>query len=141
MPTTTGPTSTLVAHPSALALATSSSTLFSTPQATCLQTMVLTYLTLPSSYAENMSTGINTRMGAELLIESCVFSGVEEAIESADSDTVGYATVNDVDLGDGTNTVDAGSLDSSSIPYEYSLLGSENVKSSVTSTAGQTLSF
>lgn len=86
-----------------------------------------------------MSTGINTRMGAELLVESCAFSGVEKAIESADSDTVGYATVNDVDLGDGTNTADAGSL--SSVPYEYSLLGSASVKSSVTSTAGQTLSF
>ncbi|KUI69830.1 putative pectate lyase A [Cytospora mali] len=92
-----------------------------------------------NSYAENMSTGINTRMGAELLVESSVFSGVEKAIESADSDEVGYATVNDVDLGDGTNTVEASTL--TSVPYEYSLLGSANVKSSVTSTAGQTLSI
>lgn len=92
-----------------------------------------------SSYAENMSTGINTRMGAELLVESTVFSGVEKPIESADSDEVGYATVNDVDLGDGTNTVKASSL--TSVPYEYSLLGSANVKASVTSTAGQTLSI
>lgn len=88
---------------------------------------------------ENMSTGINTRMGAELLVESCVFSGVEKAIESADSDTVGYAVVNDVDLGSGTNTADSGSLNS--VPYDYTLLGSASVKSSVTSTAGQTLSI
>lgn len=92
-----------------------------------------------NSYLENMDTGINTRMGAEVLVESCAFSGVEKAIESADSDTVGYATVNDVDLGDGTNTADAGSL--SSVPYDYTLLGSESVKSSVTSKAGQTLSI
>lgn len=88
---------------------------------------------------DTMSTGINTRMGAELLIESCAFSGVTEAIESADSDSVGYATVNDVDLGDGTNTADAGSL--TSVPYDYTLLGSGSVASSVTSTAGQTLSI
>lgn len=88
-----------------------------------------------------MSTGINTRMGAELLVESCVFSGVDSAIESADSDTVGSATVDDVDLGSGTNSASAGSMSSSDIPYEYSLLGSANVKSSVTSTAGQTLSI
>lgn len=86
-----------------------------------------------------MSTGVNTRMGAELLVESSVFSGVDSPIESKDSDTVGYATVDDVDLGDGTNTADAGSL--STVPYEYTLLGSANVKSSVTSTAGQTLSI
>lgn len=78
-------------------------------------------------------------MGAQVLVESCVFSGVEKAIESADSDTVGYATVNNVDLGDGTNTADAGTL--SSVPYDYTLLGSASVKSSVTSSAGQTLSF
>lgn len=90
-------------------------------------------------YAENSSTGVNTRIGAQLLIESAVFSGIEKAIESADSETVGYAVVNDVDLGEGTNTVEAGTL--KSVPYEYELLGSENVKASVTSTAGQTLKF
>lgn len=90
---------------------------------------------------ESMDTGVNTRMGAELLVESCAFSGVESAIESADSDTVGYATVDDVDLGDGENTTEEGSLTASDIPYDYTLLGSDSVKSSVTSTAGQTLSF
>lgn len=88
-----------------------------------------------------MSTGINTRMGAELLVESCAFSDVSEAIESADSDEDGTATVDDVDLGDGTNTVEASSLTASDIPYDYTLLGSSDVKSSVTANAGQTLSF
>ncbi|KAI3398370.1 hypothetical protein diail_9462 [Diaporthe ilicicola] len=90
-------------------------------------------------YAENSSTGINTRMGAQMLIESAVFTGIEKAIESADSETVGYAVVNDVDLGSGTNTVKAGTL--KTVPYDYKLLGSASVKASVTSTAGQTLSF
>lgn len=90
-------------------------------------------------YAEKSSTGVNTRIGAQLLIESAVFSGIEKAIESADSETVGYAVVNDVDLGEGTNTVEAGTL--KTVPYEYELLGSENVKASVTASAGQTLQF
>ncbi|KAK7747401.1 hypothetical protein SLS53_001656 [Cytospora paraplurivora] len=92
-----------------------------------------------NSYAQNASTGVNVRDGAQLLIESTVFSDVPKAIESADSDTVGYAVVNDVDLGSGTNTVDAGTL--TSVPYSYSLLGSANVKASVQANAGQTLSF
>lgn len=90
---------------------------------------------------DSMDTGINTRMGAELLVESCAFSGVEKAIESADSDTVGYATVDDIDLGAGTNSADVGSLSTSDIPYDYTLLGSDAVKDSVVSTAGQTLSI
>lgn len=94
---------------------------------------------LPSSYGQNMSTGINTRMGAQLLVESSAFSDVEKPIESADSDTVGYATVNDVDLGSGANSAKNGTL--TSVPYEYKLLGSASVKDSVTSTAGQTLTI
>lgn len=86
-----------------------------------------------------MDTGINARMGAELLVESCAFSGIEKAIESADSETVGYATVNDLDLGSGSNSVESGTLTAKSIPYDYTLLGSGSVKSSVTSSAGQTL--
>lgn len=86
-----------------------------------------------------MSTGINARMGAQLLVESVIFSGVEKAIESADSDEAGYVTADDTNLAGGTNTVKAGTL--ISVPYDYSLLGSANVKASVTSTAGQTLSI
>lgn len=92
-----------------------------------------------NSYMDTMDTGINTRMGAQLLIESSVFSGVSDAIESADSDEVGYACVNDVDLGDGANTADEGTL--TSVPYDYTLLGADAVVASVTAEAGQTLSF
>lgn len=92
-----------------------------------------------NSYMDTMDTGINTRMGAQLLIESSVFSGVSDAIESADSDEVGYAVCNDIDLGDGANTADEGTL--TSVPYDYTLLGSDAVVASVTAEAGQTLSF
>ncbi|KAH8910389.1 putative pectate lyase B [Coniochaeta sp. PMI_546] len=85
-------------------------------------------------------SGINTRMGAQLLVQSSVFeASATKAIESADSDTTGYATVSDVNLGGSTNTAPSGSL--TSVPYTYSLLGSANVKSSVTTNAGQKLSF
>lgn len=94
-----------------------------------------------NSFMENMDSAVNTRMGAEVLVESCAFSGVESAIMSKDSDTVGFATVTDVDLGEGTNTAEAGSQSISGVPYDYTLLGSANVQSSVTSTAGQTLNF
>lgn len=104
-------------------------------------TRLTSLLSLYSSYAENLDTGINTRMGAQLLVESCAFSGTESPIESADSETVGYATVSDVDLGSGENTAEAGSLSASDIPYEYTLLGADSVQSEVVANAGQTLTI
>jgi pectate lyase len=85
-------------------------------------------------------SGINTRMGAQLLVESSVFeSSATKAIFSDDSDEIGYAVVSDVDLGGSTNTAETGTL--KSVPYSYTKLGSGNVKASVTAAAGQTLSF
>lgn len=83
---------------------------------------------------------INTRIGAQLLVESVVFEGCgERAIYSADSDTTGYAVVRDVNLGGSVNSAPGGKL--TSVPYKYSLLGSGATKSSVTANAGQKLSF
>ncbi|TRX94292.1 hypothetical protein FHL15_004759 [Xylaria flabelliformis] len=93
-----------------------------------------------NSYYSAVNTAVNTRMGAQVLVESTVFEGCgDEAIYFADSDETGYAVVKDVDLGGSTNSAPAGTL--TSVPYSYSLLGSANVKSSVTSNAGQKLSF
>lgn len=87
-----------------------------------------------------MNTAINTRLGAQLLVESTVFENSgDKAIYFADSDTTGYAVVKDVDLGGSTNSAPTGTL--TSVPYSYSLLGSGNTKASVTSNAGQKLSF
>ncbi|KAK7932464.1 pectin lyase fold/virulence factor [Apiospora marii] len=91
-------------------------------------------------YNQVLSTGINTRMGAQLLIESSVFENSgKKAIFSQDSDVTGYAVVNDVSLGGSANSAPKGTLNS--VPYSYSKLGSGNVKSSVMANAGQKLSF
>ncbi|KAI0133822.1 pectate lyase a [Xylariales sp. AK1849] len=87
-----------------------------------------------------LDSGINTRMGAQLLVESNVFEdSATKAIFSDDSDETGYAVVNDVDLGGSTNTAPTGTL--TSVPYSYTLLGSGSVKASVVGSAGQTLTF
>ena len=74
-----------------------------------------------------------------MLVESSVFTSVEAAIESEDSDTTGSAVVKDVDLGGGTNTAPEGTL--TSVPYDYSLLGSAAVKAAVVGTASNTLTL
>lgn len=85
-------------------------------------------------------TGINTRAYAQLLIESSVFENPPiKAIFSNDNGGLGGAVVNDVDLGGGENQAPEGTL--TSVPYEYELLGSANVKSHVTANAGQVLTF
>ncbi|KAK7441279.1 hypothetical protein CaCOL14_006151 [Colletotrichum acutatum] len=93
-----------------------------------------------NNYEENIETsGVNTRMGAQVLVESSVFSSVKKAITFLDSKTTGYATVSDVDLGGSTNDAPAGTF--SKPDYSYSKLGSAKVKASVVASAGQTLSF
>ncbi|KAK8168391.1 pectin lyase fold/virulence factor [Phyllosticta citrichinensis] len=91
-----------------------------------------------NSYFEDCNDGINTRQGAQLLIESNVFSGLKKPVYSTDS---GYATVNDNDFGSGENAAEAGKLSKSDLGYEYTLLGSGKVKSAVVGTAGATLTF
>ncbi|KAI1278335.1 pectate lyase a [Xylaria sp. FL0933] len=93
-----------------------------------------------NSYYSNVNDGINTREGAQVLVESTVFESCgDDAIYFADSDTTGYAVVKDVNLGGSTNSAPTGSL--TSVPYSYSLLGSGSTKASVTSSAGCKLSF
>ncbi|KAH8672484.1 pectin lyase fold/virulence factor [Ilyonectria robusta] len=90
-------------------------------------------------YADVETSGVNTRMGAEVLVESTQFENVKKAITSQDSDETGTAAVNDVDLGDSTNDAPTGSA--FSVPYQYTLVGSASVKSAVDGAAGNTLSF
>ncbi|KAF7562908.1 hypothetical protein G7046_g1219 [Stylonectria norvegica] len=94
-----------------------------------------------SYYLDVFTSGINTRMGAQVLVESTVFENTEKAIATLDSDDDGYATVNDVNLGGSTNTAPAGSIKASDIPYKYTLLGSSKTKAAVVGVAGQTLTF
>lgn len=93
-----------------------------------------------NNYYENIDTGaVNTRMGAQVLVESTQFVNVNSPITSKDSDETGTAEVNDVDLGGGENDAPVGS--GFQVEYEYTLLGSEAVKAAVVGTAGNTLSF
>lgn len=84
------------------------------------------------------SNAINTRMGAQLLVESTAFVATDVAISSRDSPETGYATVNDLALNGAANDAPAGDW---SAPYSYDLVGSANVYDAVWGTAGQTLTF
>lgn len=93
-----------------------------------------------NSYYDGGDSAVNTRMGAQVLVESTVFTGIEDAIVSEYSDDQGYAVVNDVDLGsEGKSTAPEGTL--TSVDYEYTLLGSDAVKAAVVGTAGNTLTL
>ncbi|CAG8980629.1 hypothetical protein HYALB_00012816 [Hymenoscyphus albidus] len=94
-----------------------------------------------NSYFKNMKTGIDTRDGAQILIQSNVFRNVTQPIAALYSDVTGYANVFDVDLGGASNTAPVGKLTASSMPYSYSLLGSGSTVSSVMGTVGATLTF
>ncbi|KAL3481242.1 putative pectate lyase B [Aspergillus californicus] len=95
-----------------------------------------------NNYWESLiSTGVNCRMDAQVLIQSSAFEDCpEEAIFFADSDYTGYAVVSDVDLGGSTNSVPTGTLTASSLPYDaITALGSGQVGSVIPGTAGQKL--
>lgn len=89
-----------------------------------------------NSYFLDVSDGINTRDGAQVLVESNTFVGSKKPLYSTDD---GYAVANDNDFGDGENDAEKGTL--TTVPYKYTLLGSGKVKSAVVGTAGQTLTF
>ncbi|KAL1867511.1 hypothetical protein Daus18300_006355 [Diaporthe australafricana] len=96
-----------------------------------------------NNYYNEQSTGVNSRMGAQALVQSTVFENSGKKMvytESSDSD--GYAVVIDTIFGgESANTAPQGTLSASSFPYSYTALGSANVKASVTKEAGQTLAF
>ena len=78
-------------------------------------------------------------IGAQALVESNVFVDIKSALTSQFSKEDGYAVANDNDFGSSENSAPAGELDS--VPYEYTLLGSEKVKGAVVGTAGNTLTL
>ncbi|KAL8399791.1 hypothetical protein RB594_000270 [Gaeumannomyces avenae] len=90
-----------------------------------------------SLFSNVESSAVNTRMGAQVLVESSVFDGVNNPIASLDSKQKGGAVVKDV-IG-GQSSAPAGTLNT--VPYKYTLLGSAKVKAAVTASAGQTLTF
>ncbi|KAF2855636.1 polysaccharide lyase family 1 protein, partial [Plenodomus tracheiphilus IPT5] len=96
-----------------------------------------------NNYYNEQSTGVNTRMGAQALVEGNVFENSgKKMVYTESSAEVGYAVVVDTIFGgQSANTAPAGTLSASSIPYTYTPLSAENVKAAVTKEAGQTLAF
>ncbi|TVY31471.1 putative pectate lyase A [Lachnellula subtilissima] len=89
-----------------------------------------------NSYFNEVADGINTRDGAQVLVESNTFVDSKKPLYSTDD---GYAVESGNDFGTGSNEALAGTL--TSVPYSYSKLGSGAVKAAVVGTAGNTLSF
>ncbi|KAG8744371.1 hypothetical protein FRC10_010258 [Ceratobasidium sp. 414] len=88
-----------------------------------------------NNYFLNSNDGINTRRGAQLLVENNVWEGVSKPLYSTDG---GFAVARGNLFGSGSNTAPAGTF--SKAPYSYTLLDANAVKSTVSS-AGATLSF
>ncbi|KAL4920684.1 pectate lyase A [Aspergillus aurantiobrunneus] len=89
-----------------------------------------------NNYYENVSDGINTRLGAQLLVESNVWVDGKKALYSTDE---GYAVQRDNNFGDASADAPEGTL--TSVEYEYEALGPDAVEAAVVGTAGQTLTF
>ncbi|KAL5478366.1 hypothetical protein ACEPAI_2550 [Sanghuangporus weigelae] len=85
---------------------------------------------------EDNNDGINTRVGAQLLVENNVFSGTEEPLYSTDE---GFAIANGNDFGGAENTAPEG--DFTDPPYDYTLIDTASVRSRVVGEAGATLGF
>ncbi|KAG5652179.1 hypothetical protein H0H81_005978 [Sphagnurus paluster] len=80
--------------------------------------------------------GINTRQGAQLLVENNVWTATTTPLYSTDG---GFAVARGNDFGGAANTAPAGTF--TKAPYSYSLTATASVRSSVVSAAGATLSF
>ncbi|KAK2762825.1 hypothetical protein FQN54_001000 [Arachnomyces sp. PD_36] len=89
-----------------------------------------------NSFYDTINDGINVRSGGQVLVESNVFVGSSKPLYTVDE---GGAVANDNDFGEGENTAPEGTL--TSVDYEYTLLGSENVEAAVVGVAGATLEF
>ncbi|KAF1815892.1 pectin lyase-like protein [Eremomyces bilateralis CBS 781.70] len=84
---------------------------------------------------EDVADGINTRLGAQLLVEGNAFVGAKKPLYSTDQ---GFAVEKNNDFGGGANTAPKGTL--TSVPYEYKATAAGQVKAAV-SGAGATLKF
>ncbi|KAJ7304682.1 pectate lyase [Mycena albidolilacea] len=89
-----------------------------------------------NSVFDSNDDGINTRDGAELLIENNVWANTTKAIKPSDG---GFAVATGNDFGGATNTAPTGNF--TKAPYSYTLLATANVRTTVVGTAGQTLAF
>ncbi|KAK0223645.1 pectate lyase [Armillaria fumosa] len=86
---------------------------------------------------DDNNDGINTRDGAELLVENNVWTGTDKPLYSTDE---GYAVATGNDFGGAENSTSPVSR-FISIPTSYSLIATASVRATVEANAGQTLTF
>lgn len=91
-----------------------------------------------NNFYSEVSDGINTRKGAQLLVENNVFYNSKKPLYSTDG---GYATASGNDFGSASNTAPSGSKSSSNIGYSYTKKAAADVKAMVVGPAGATLTF
>jgi len=89
-----------------------------------------------NNYFDNVNLGIDTRDGAQLLVENNVFVNTTHPLYATNN---GYAVAKGNDFGGAKNEAPTGSL--TSVPYDYSLSSTSSVKSGVPSGAGAKLQF
>lgn len=89
-----------------------------------------------NNYYVTASTGIHSRMGAQMLVQNNVFRSVSTPIETTkDSSVDGFVNQSGNDFGGGTNLItQTGSF--TNPPYSYSLTATSSVISVVTAGAG-----
>ncbi|KAF8602566.1 pectate lyase B [Ceratobasidium sp. AG-I] len=89
-----------------------------------------------NNYFYNNNDGINTRVGAELLVQNNVFESVSKPLYSTDA---GYANASGNDFGGASNT--ASTTTWSAVGYSYTLTATASTKAYVNANAGAILSF
>lgn len=90
-------------------------------------------------YDSLIDSAINSRMDAQVLVQSTAFINTPNAIFSRDSKYTGYAIVDDVEFGSSENTVPEGTLTPEALPYSIPVLGSDSVASRIPESAGSIL--
>ncbi|THU84280.1 pectate lyase [Dendrothele bispora CBS 962.96] len=85
---------------------------------------------------DDNNDGINTRDGAQLLVENNVWTGTDKPLYETDE---GFAVARGNDFGGAENTAPEG--DFTTAPYDYDLMDTDDVRAFVEANAGQTLDF
>ncbi|KAJ3757207.1 pectate lyase B [Lentinula raphanica] len=85
---------------------------------------------------DDNNDGINTRDGAQLLVENNVWTGTDKPLYDTDD---GFAVARGNDFGGATNTAPVGNF--TTAPYAYTLIATADVRDAVVPSAGQTLAF
>ena len=90
-----------------------------------------------NNYFDTVEGAVDTRDGAQVLVENNVFVNAKHALYSMDNN--GYAVVRGNDFGDSSHDALKGTLEH--VDYNCVLSSLDSVRSDVPSSAGATLNF